>query len=158
MTKKIEMPVPRDPLMKKILWVVLFLCVVGAVAALFGVDGAEAEPFAYSPADPPAAILAPGDSLLDFGATYGFLPDCVVVYSQDGEAFKLALVTSAAATAIGAQFVEANADTICTAVASEVMQTPGSGIVDYGRFRWLVSPQVAAGRDTLVVKMYRLWR
>ena len=31
MTKKIEMPVPRDPLMKKILWVVLFLCVVGAV-------------------------------------------------------------------------------------------------------------------------------
>lgn len=158
MTKKIDMPTPMQPWLKRALWFLAFLCVVGAVAALLGVDGAEAEPFAYSPADPPAAILAPGDSLLDFGATYGFLPDCVVVYSQDGEDFKLALVTAAAATAIGTQFVETNADTICTAVASEVMTTPGSGYVDYGRFRWLVSPQVAAGRDTLVVKMYRLWR
>ena len=158
MTKIKEMPKPRDPLMRKILWVCLGLIVLAAVASWLGADRAEAEPFAYAPADPPATILAPGDSLLDFGATFGFLPDCVVVYSQDGEDFKLALVTAAAATSIGAQFVEANADTICTAVASEVMQTPGSGIVDYGRFRWLVSPQVAAGRDTLVVKMYRLWR
>lgn len=158
MTKKLDMPKPRDPLMRKILLACAVLIGLAIVASMLDADQAEAEPFAYAPANPPAAILAPGDSLLDFGATFGFLPDCVVVYSQDGEAFKLALVTSAAATAIGTQFVEANADTICTAVASEVMTTPGSGYVDYGRFRWLVSPQVAAGRDTLVVKMYRLWR
>lgn len=152
---KIEMPRPRDAVMKRVLWVLGFLVLVGLVAGLLGVDGAEAQLWGYAPADPPATVLAPGDSLLDFGAL-GFLPDCVVVYSEDGEPFKLALVTAAAATEIGTQFGESNADTICAAVTA--VQTPGSGLVDYGRFRWLVSPQVAAGRDTLVVKMYRSWR
>ena len=158
MTKISQMPKPRDPLMRKILLIVLFLVVVAAVAAWLGADEADAEPFAYAPADPPATMLAPGDSLLDFGATFGFLPDCLVVYSQDGAAFNMATVTAARATEVGAQFVETNADTICTAVADEVTMTPGAGYVDYGRFRWLVAPQGAAGRDTLVVKMYRLWR
>jgi hypothetical protein len=126
--------------------------VVGAVAALLGVDGAEAEPFAYS--YDTSVVWAAGDSLYDFGASLGMLPDLVVIYPQDGVGFDLGVVNAARATAIGAQFGEANADTICAAVTE--VYTPGGASTFYGRMRWLVSAD--AGRGDCVVQVYKLWR
>ncbi len=141
---KIDMPKPRDPAMRKILLIALFLVVVAAVASLLSADRAEAEPFAYSYVK--TVRWQPGDRVLDFAVAAQVLPDMIAVRSVSGNDFRAYLMPVTAAVA----------DTVTATFVPKLAPMSGSGTVFYGRFRFLCG--AATRTDTILVDCYQLWR